>query len=349
MANKQIKDFDEITSPKNEDVVLIQQDGDDVTKKVKTENVMGELNAQQLRGGASSVLISGCDITINGGDPTKIDISAGELLFQDNTNPDFPTIQRLSYPGASGLSITEPASVVNIKIDNTGTVEFVAGSSWATVLTDLDRKVVIGVAQKAAGAGATVFAVNSATTTFMGPIMRTLCELALIVGIKSIQGNDLSPLGGLTVQKEAGKLFQIGSNFKNDPNNPNIIDTPLLNGAGADMFHVYRDGAGSIIIEPPTKDLEVGKLDDGSGTLTTYSSGQFAAYRFYINSANNLFVAYPQFAYSSINDAVAALDAEAYDEPNDAQTAYFLGVCIAKGNATDLTNASQAFFICYCP
>ena len=149
----------------------------------------------------------------------------------------------------------------------------------------------------------------------------------------------------LALDRSAGEAFALGRNYVTDPLNPSLVS----DGASTPVFHRYSStatgftkdngagGAGFTSIDPSKY--------DNNGTLTNISAGQYSVQRLYHfpNNTNVIVAYYGKAEYASIDEAEKNYLLENFQEANNTATqAIFLGALIVKGNATDLSNTSQA-------
>lgn len=175
----------------------------------------------------------------------------------------------------------------------------------------------------------------------------TYAEFVEIFGPLKKSGHLLTvnSTNNLALDRAAGQAFALGRNYVTDPLNPSLVS----DGASTPVFHRYSSTASGF-----TKDNGVGgagftSIDpskyDNNGTLTTVSGGNYSVQRLYHfpNNTNVIVAYYGKDEYASIDEAEKNYLLENFQEANNTATqAIFLGALIVKGNATDLSNDSQA-------
>ena len=175
----------------------------------------------------------------------------------------------------------------------------------------------------------------------------TYAEFVEIFGPLKKSGHLLTvnSTNALAFDRSAGEAFALGRNYVTDPLNPSLVS----DGASTPVFHRYSSTATGF-----TKDNGIGgagftSIDpskyDNNGTLTTVSGGNYSVQRLYHfpNNTNVIVAYYGKDEYASIDEAEKNYLLENFQEANNTATqAIYLGALIVKGNATDLSNTSQA-------
>ena len=149
----------------------------------------------------------------------------------------------------------------------------------------------------------------------------------------------------LALDRAAGQAFALGRNYVTDPLNPSLVS----DSASTPVFHRYSSTSTGF-----TKDNGVGgagfaSIDpskyDNNGTINNVSGGHYSVQRLYHfpNNTNVIVAYYGKEEYASIDEAEKNYLLENFQEANNTATqAIYLGALIVKGNATDLSNSSQA-------
>jgi hypothetical protein len=173
-------------------------------------------------------------------------------------------------------------------------------------------------------------------------------------GPLKISGHTLSHSGStLGLTKTAGDSYAEGRNYRTDPDDPNYVSsTSDVAVTTSKIYKEYVSGSAYLI------DIGVGgagytnidpTLYNNNGTLASVAAGQYSNQRVYWfpNSVDRaLYVYYGNETYNSLDTAEAGIVSEAFTEGDNTRTsAIFVGVVVVKGNATDLSNTSQARFV----
>lgn len=346
MANqKQIKEFNELLNPLEDDEILIQEKISGITKKVKTKNLLGQDSRNLMEHATSTTIVSGGGLALNG---TNFDVTAGIGEFVDYwTDPEHPAFTHVEWSTQTNITPISGAIAITIYIDKDGVVQQSAGTDVNNVINAGQLGIVLGAIQTD-GAGNALLATDGTTNYGQTP-GRTVSELALAIGPQRISGlNIVSNGANLKMNQDGGVFYQHGGFWFEDKQNTSkktfTADTAFT------PLGIYQDGSGGFTIAlmnqtGTSNDLDVGSLDDGSGTLTTYSSGSYGLFEVYQNVTGTKFIIYPQKAYISIDKAKQGIELDERVVPADVGTALLLGWVIAKGNATDLSNTSQALIL----
>ena len=175
----------------------------------------------------------------------------------------------------------------------------------------------------------------------------TYAEFVEIFGPLKKSGHLLTvnSTNNLALDRAAGQAFALGRNYVTDPLNPSLVS----DGASTPVFHRYSSTASGFTKDNGVAGAGFTSIDpskyDNNGTLTTVSGGNYSVQRLYHfpNNTNVIVAYYGKDEYASIDEAEKNYLLENFQEANNTATqAIFLGALIVKGNATDLSNASQA-------
>ena len=175
----------------------------------------------------------------------------------------------------------------------------------------------------------------------------TYAEFVEIFGPLKKSGHLLTvnSTNNLALDRAAGQAFALGRNYVTDPLNPSLVS----DGASTPVFHRYSSTASGFTKDNGVAGAGFASIDpskyDNNGTLATVSGGNYSVQRLYHfpNNTNVIVAYYGKDEYASIDEAEKNYLLENFQEANNTATqAIFLGALIVKGNATDLSNASQA-------
>jgi hypothetical protein len=325
-----------------------------------SQNGSGYANTTRLRW-LESVLYTGI---LNGGvisstpGSTTFTITSGSGLIvtlnaSTASNP-YPTVKNISW-NTQTLPITYSGSakITYIGVDNTGTVIQQTNPWGSTDINQWDNSISIGVVLTLSGSVSTgIF--NSPQISY-GPAQKT-DDFFRAFGPLKISGHTLQASGStMSIIKSAGSSYREGANYVNNPNHPSTVVENSIN--TSKIYRYYLSGstpiidtgvanAGYTVIDPT-------KYVNTSGQLATVpTNGANLRYTiqrvFWIsNSPTNAFIVYyGSTLYASLLDASNGIGTEPFTEaPNTAQNSILIGYIIVAGNATDLTNASQATIV----
>lgn len=152
-------------------------------------------------------------------------------------------------------------------------------------------------------------------------------------------GNDVTPNGAnLSINKAIGTFVQLGVNFENQVNNPDVKAlVPLVAPAFRYRDRNSNEGGDTAFVDPTQY--------DNAGVLTAVPNNKWTVQRFYIFSSNIIRAQWGQTVYNTKSDALQALNTETFViEPNMDANGMFIVYLIVKKEATDLSDSGQADF-----
>jgi len=171
-------------------------------------------------------------------------------------------------------------------------------------------------------------------------------DLASALGIINVNGNIFSPAGSnRQIQKSAGQTYRVGSNYKNDPEFPDITSDPTSN--PTTFAYRWRNGSGGFNEAPVTTFVSGGLYDNGTGTLATVNNNQWTTQRiYYFGATNTTRIQFGQFVYNSLSAALSAIQTELFvADPNLLEDAAFRAFLVLRGGAANLSNIADAEFL----
>lgn len=320
-----------------------------------TDPATGENNAYALArhthgiGGysnSSTGLYEGGQVTINGIDNSKFDVSAGTALFVDNTtdplNPSFKLVSWNAFTSVAIINLLTQLGTA-IGIDQTGSI-----IQSASPFTYEQLRTTVPLAYLFHGTHDIIRAVRDFSATGFDPAER-LNDLMESVGIINIQGNLYSANGAnLMLNKTSGKSHAFGANFHTNPQSPDVTNDPPITAAA--WQYSYRNGSGSFIVVPGATTINTNQYDNGTGTLVSIPAGQWVSIPlFYVPGlgTSGTRIQYPQKTFATQGDAIAggAPDLSFIANPNLTATGSIRGYLIVQQGATDLSNPAVAQFI----
>lgn len=293
----------------------------------------------------SSGLIIGGVMTINGGDNTKIDISAGTGFYADNfTDPLNPVRIKVSW---TDFVAQDVPLILSMPLTSFA-LELSSGSAVVITKTDQftasERRdfVTLGVAVHT---GMTVIDSIISMYRYALDERQLLEDMFSAIGSVNIRGGNVySGNSNLTIKKTAGSTFDIGVNYDDSipaRKSPNISIDPILNPVS--FFYNYQDGSGGFTITAPLTDIDPEQFDDGSGTLASVQANRFTIKPiWFIPKTNVTVVHYGQVEYSTLAGAQSALNTQVFVSNPGLETTSFRGWLIVKKGVTDLTAAVAA-------
>lgn len=278
---------------------------------------------------SSTGLKTGGMITVNGGDPAKFDISAGEGLIVDPiTGVETPVSWDPIIGVTPSFLATQDASLVYI--DETGTEHMEPLSAFPDS-EDIRCFVPLGVVGHPSHIQ--IDAIFLTPISIANPVSK-LHDLLNAIGSFSINGNKITKeTGALSLNKSAGTSFLADGNFQVNPKNPSWINAGVL--ASPILAYVKQDQ----FLGDISADIDTLQWDDG-GTLTTLANNKFVAHRVWHQPGNNiLFFQYGQQFYDSLTDARNGYEGENFVFPQALNVgAYVVEVIIVRKGITNLDN-----------
>ena len=307
-----------------------------------TVSIPNLINAN-LSGLMSSSLVSGMTLSINA-DTSKFDISSGVIRFVDNyTDINNPVVTEVSYGGSTANTVTDLATegVTYIYIDASQTL-----TQTHAILSGADLRTKILIGALVHPNNVSISSVDNRTHTIGYGVAASLTDLFEAIGGINLTGNIYSANGAnLYVNKSSGTLLQGGINYGVDKTSPNIIAS--ASGSSISLVYRYSDGAGGANVTVAST-IDPGHYDDDTGGSPTpngtVANNKFTLQKLYFSpSSNTTVIEYGQVVYASMNEARAAksISTIRYATP----ALQFRGWLIVKGDATDLSDSTQAEFI----
>lgn len=276
-------------------------------------------------------------------DTTRFDVSIGDAIKVDRTDPLNVIVTTLNFAGVTGqldTNLTVPLSHVYVDIDtgvvttelNPPTLFDILNRIYLGELLHDNANIIVDIVPNA------IIATGSSDTEIIGLVFGDAETL--------IEGK-LTPNGAnLMLDQDGATLKQHGRGFEIDPNRPNIVETPVQTPIPVgDFFLVFIDGSGNLVGDGSSNVLDPLQYNlDGTGTL--------------VNMPNNRFQKLRVFEAGITNDKVIYYGTEdfidSHDALNDAGTAWVeqvgtrdispKAIMALRQDVTDLTAALAAGF-----
>ena len=286
----------------------------------------------------STGLLTGCVLSINGGDNTKYDMTAGTGIHVDNTTtPGTPIITQVTI---NAITAGTPLNIA------TETITFICFNNSGALITSntestpTNRRDLILV-------GAVTHADNTVVdSTFHNPNLTNDAsaqaqDLMQAIGFFSTDGNQITGnVGTMTVDKGAGSGFDRSRNYTNNPKDPHNFT--MAGASPAIMFQILQDATTvsfSTTIDPTQY--------DNAGALTTVPANNNATISYiYVFPGNELVYLFGQEVFSTLSAAIAAAGSETTIVPPDLATGgLLLARVINRKGATDITDSGDSQII----
>jgi len=292
-------------------------------------------------------LITGGVVTSDS--PTTVKISAGEGFFADNfTDPLNPVRLKVVWSDFNGVTLpdiaTQPATYLGLDLSS-GNATVV---KKAQIFNADERREFISLAPAIHISG-TIESIG-AVYSYALDERQSLTDLAFAIGgINLDNGNVYSPnaAADLTIDKSAGSIFFMGTNYQNSQKSPNATIDPVQTPVPS-IFYTYQDGSGGFInvLASPINEIDPEQWDDGDGTLAEVpNSLKFSIQRIWsLPLLNITFIHYAQTTYNTMASAQAAINTEAFNK-NPGLVSQFRGWLIVEKGTMDLTLTAGTLFV----
>lgn len=298
-----------------------------------------------LAGAVSTGLFTGGKVTINTGDNAKFDVSAGTGLVIDWTDPLDPKRDLVSWNAFTSQVIPDLSKIfTSLGINSVGGLII---HPSGVIPTSAENKSEIRLQAVVHQNGTNIDSLSS-TNTPAYEVVAAILDYISDLGPINID-NDYFPNGAnLQIDKTLGQTtlpFINRESVSPDPQNPTRKSNPAQ--TVALTTRTYRDGAGDFIFVPSNTLIDPDFWDDGTGTLNSVGPNKWTIKRllfFGLNESNT--ITYGQAEYNSLSDAEDAILTETPFLSPLLGSGSFNTVLIVKSGATDLTDISEAKFIC---
>lgn len=324
-----------------EKIAITANTQDNSALKVNVQSSSNEINwkyikdFQKEKEYLSTGLIKSGVISING-DNTKYNVSAGIGIITNFDDPENPTSTIVNFPAvvAKTPSYLTTSNITYVAINSSGTV-----TESATPFTPEQRRslIILGAVIHSNLTNINVVNNISAPTNASTNQLHDLMEA---IGALNLSGNKFSANNAnLLMNKSAGTIFKLGSNFVNDWKNPHVLGQAALTG----LTFRYRTQNGTessdlTSINPNVYDL--------NNVLTAVPSNRYSIQTITLFQSGLVRVQYGQETYGSLSEAEAAISTRSYAvESNIALNGITRAYLLVKEGSTSLTNTANAKFV----
>lgn len=333
------------TSGSTNDLYYTQyQPGTGFTNTIRMRWLEGALATGLLHGGVLSTANGSTSFSITSGSGLVVDFNAS------TTADPYPAVHFVSWPAyvSSSLTYSGSAQITYIGINSSGGI-----IQQFTPFANNDFADIISIGRVLHQSGSVTNGTITSPAVAYG-LNQSNEQFTRAFGPLKVSGHTLGNSGSnLSLSKTSGTAYVAGRNYTANPDSPNLV-LPITDVAPAasKIFREYVSGstpvidsgianAGYPVIDPA--------LYNNNGILASVAGGQYTIQRVYWfpNSVNKaFFVYYGSATYATLDIAEAAINAEAFTEgANTLDAGIYLGAVIVRGNATDLSNTSQARFV----
>jgi hypothetical protein len=292
-------------------------------------------NVLDIRGNGtilSTGLIKNGLISANG-DPTKFNITAGIGIISNFDDPENPISTLVNFPAFTGIT---PTYLL------TGTITYVAINSTpsvvmqATPFTPEQRRSLIVLGAVVHSNLTTINVINNISAP-SNASTNQLHDFIEAVGALNLTGNKYTANGAnLQLNKSAGLIFKLGSNFANDWKNPH----ELAQTAGTSLTFRYitqngTEGSDRINLDPALYDL--------NNVLTSVPNNKFTIQTVTMFQSGVTRIQYGQNYYDDLSSAKNAIFLRNFVlEPNSKDNGIIRAYIIMRNTTTSLQAVADA-------
>ena len=317
--------------------------GTSYTNTTRLRWLEGTLNTGLLHGGVLSTQAGTTTFTIADGSGIVVAYNAS------TTSEPYPTIQHVTWPTYLSQSLTYVTSsqITYIGINPSGGI-----IQRTTAFNDGDYLDYISLGRILHQSGSVTNAAVTNPTVGYGNSQQHN-HFTRAFGPLKISGHTLAASGStLGLTKTSGDAYAEGRNYRTDADDPNY--TKAATDSAVTVSKIYRQysSGSSFRIDTGTANAGYTVIDptlynpSGLGALSSVSAGQYSIQRIYWfpNSVDRAFyVYYGNETYNSLDTAEVSINTETFTESENTRTsAILVGYVLVKGNASDLSNTSQA-------
>lgn len=285
-------------------------------------------------------ILEGGAMTVNGGDNTLIDVTAGTARICDYTDPLNPVHRVITWDAQTIDPTLDVDDIVWIGVQESITPG-IGEIIFNTQFTQLEKRS-IAVLGRVWGIVATgvILGIGQYTTPAFDQ-GNTAQDLSYAIGSFNKTGNVYSANGAnLLLNRSAGESFRFGAGWGTNPTSPHV-HTDALQTAISQYIYII---SGSNVLDVQT-DVDPDNYDL-AGTKTAVPTGKFTLQRFYFFPVSQvLAISYGQELFDSMAQAIGAAGEDDITLDNEVIDGSILRGWVAlKQGATDLSDSTQALF-----
>jgi len=329
---------------------------DDTTKKLQSKDdagvvtvygqpaVIGDIDDSIL----STTLVTPGNVSINAGDDTKFDLSAGVGYVVDaHTDPLNPVVTQVVFG-----PFTEEETPYLTTNEITFVMVDINGSLFLTPdqITEEQYRDYFFVGTLLHTGNTVIQAVNDIVVGTPINLAACLNDLQFAMGPINKSGNVYSAnASDLEIKKTEGEYFFFGLNYKTNKKAPNLLEIPEF--IPGNITRAWRDGSGGWKTSAFITEVNPNRYDDGTGGASqpngVVPSGKWTIQKIWTNSSlvNISPVQYGQKVYASLAEALDGVSTEQPETNPIFDTILFRTWLIIKQGATDLSDPGQAQFV----
>lgn len=286
----------------------------------------------------STSVYYGGEISINI-DPAKFDIEAGRAVFVDNyTDPSAPAVVFTEWSKQIGVTVDNIATqlVTFVTVNSSGA--FIQ-SNIANTNSDNRDTVELGVLVHE---NLTSVSQAKSLANWNKDVDLKVLDMSGALGRINVNGNVYTYNGAnLRIDKSAGEIFAINSNYDNKETPNNTISEAET----AITFLTARGGTPSGIGQ--SQDIDTVNYDPlGAGVLTPIPTDAVTSHGIFFSPETGLtIVHYGQFLYDTLKEAIDGWEKATYTVIPELGGVPLRGVLAFVAGATNLSDPTQAKFI----
>jgi hypothetical protein len=299
---------------------------------------------------ASGILYGGLLTAVVGGTTFAVSAGVGQIVgLTASLGGVTASASRVTWSNYPSVSVNSMASLFTyVYIDGNGVLQ-----QQNTPFTDAQYKtdIVIGSLCHINGSSINLHT-NTQNVAYEDP--HRLVELLEVFGPIKKSGLEVSANGAnKKVNRAAGEVFKIGTNYANDQFEPDVLSLNTV--AGVSLCRVYRHPTNGFVFDTNNgsyyETVLTGYYDNNTGVLdaaAVVNNNQWTIQRLFTfpNNPNDVICYLGRVVYNSFADARDAVESEPFTEATiTRENAVFLGYLIVTGGATDLTSSAQARFL----
>lgn len=248
-------------------------------QSVKNQEIsMSDLLSFITMFGTHTGVIDGMVKSVNGGDNTKFDMTAGTGIKIDRSDPNNIIYTPVDFPGLTGqldTNLSEPFSQVFMDPD---TLVVTTENLPPDSLADIHDRIFCGVILHTSGV---ISAILDNPIIAYGTSTSEINEMVLGGGVTIFGGNITANGANLKLDVDPGVFQLYGRGRQFDTTNPNSSEiaaqTPVPLG---NFIKSYEDAGGDLVIDASTNDMDPTMFnEDGLGTLQAVQNNNFTVLR----------------------------------------------------------------------
>lgn len=294
----------------------------------------------------STGVLTGCEVTVNAGNPAQFDVSAGTAVIVDWTGGT-PSTSLIDFAGVTAVPVTGIlASVLTaLFLDATVSGGGVVGQQTGQPATQEQHRERVVLQQVIHADFLTITAITGDSQAAYDQT-QTMLDYARVLGNINT-ANDFAPTSNnLQISKVSGSTTGPFINRAIDAQSPSTKSNPSAIFDVTNTFSLqFRDGVGGFTFSDVFV-IDPDNYDDGSGVLAAMPNNQFQIQRIYFfGQTEGVVITYGQETYSNLAAAMAAINIERPITDPILLSAVVVDQLIVREGATDLSDSLTAVFV----